>query len=151
MLIDNLTFNLLKNAIKRDGSIELPASGYSMFPYIHQGNLCKFESFDPLVVKKGDVILFSSQEGQLIAHRFVGIKKEQNQTFYLLKGDTNLGFDQPIEEERILGKLLSVQKQRLKIESDHVIAHIWGSIILTFPVLSGILRKYLNRKMNLQF
>ncbi|MCQ6278875.1 signal peptidase I [Bacillus sp. EB600] len=151
MLIDALTFTFLKNRIKKDGWLELPASGNSMFPLIQQGNICQFVPFAPSLVKKGDVILFCSLESQLIAHRFVGIKKEQNQTFYYLKGDTNLGLDQPIEEEQILGKLVSVQKHRLKIEADHFIAHFWGSMILSFPVLSGILRKHLNRKMNLQF
>ncbi|MDQ0198765.1 S24/S26 family peptidase [Neobacillus ginsengisoli] len=148
MLIDDNTFKLLRNAIKKDGWLELPSYGNSMFPFIQQGNKCKFIPCEPSLLKKGDVILFYSQAGQLIAHRFVEIKGNK-QPLFLFKGDTNLGFDQLIGEERILGKLVSVQKQRFKITPEHLIVNLWGKLILSFPALSGILRKYLNR--NVQF
>jgi signal peptidase I len=151
MLIDYNTFTLLKSAIKKDGWLALPAYGNSMFPFIQQGNLCRFAPCEPSQLKKGDVILFYSQAGQLIAHRFVKINRKDNQKFFLLKGDTNLGFDQPIGEDRILGKLESIQKQYKKVTPDHFFAYIWGKVILTFPILSGILRKYLHRKIKVQY
>ncbi|WHY85179.1 signal peptidase I [Neobacillus novalis] len=151
MLIDHNTFTLLKSAIKKHGWLELPAYGNSMFPFIEQGNLCRFAPCEPFQLKKGDVILFYSQAGQLIAHRFVKIKRIDIQLLFLLKGDTNLCFDQPIGEDRILGKLDSIQKQHKKVTSDHFIAYIWGKVILTFPAFSVILRKYLNRKLKVQY
>ena len=151
MLIDIHTFTLLKKAIKKDGWLELPASGNSMFPYIQKGNLCRFVLCKPSLLKKGDVILYYSQTGQLIAHRFVGTTHVKNQSLFLLKGDTNLGFDQPIEEHWVLGKLVSVQKKQVKITTDHLIVRVWGKLILSFPFLSGILRNYLNRKLKLHF
>ena len=151
MLIDIHTFTLLKKTINRDGWLELPASGNSMFPYIQKGNLCRFVACKPSLFKKGDVILYYSQTGQLIAHRFVRTTTEKNQSLFLLKGDTNLGFDQPIEEHWILGKLETVQKKHKKISADHLIVRNWGKLILAFPALSGILRNYLNRKLKLYF
>lgn len=151
MQIDIHTFTLLKKAIKKDGSLELPASGNSMFPYIQNGNLCRFVPCNPSLFKKGDVILYYSQTGQLIAHRFVEKRIVKNQSLFFLKGDTNLGFDQPIEEHWILGKLVSIQKKHVKITHDHLIGRIWGGLILAFPILSGFLRSYLDRKLNLHF
>lgn len=151
MLIDIHTFTLLKKTIKKDGWLELPAYGNSMFPFIQEGNLCRFAPCKTSLLKKGDIILFYTQTGQLIAHRFVKTKMVKNQTLFLLKGDTNLGFDQPIEEHWILGKLVSVQKKHVKITPDHLIARTWGKLILTFPALSGILRQFLNRKFKLQY
>jgi signal peptidase len=151
MLIDNHTYLLLKRSIKKIGWLELPAYGNSMFPFIQQGNLCRFIPCDPSKLKKGDVILFYSQTSQLIAHRFVRMKRVDNQVQFLLKGDTNLGFDQLIGEEYVLGKLSSVKKRQMRISPDHFLARYWGKIILTFPLLSGMLRKYLNRKFKLQF
>ena len=146
MLIDIHTFTLLKKTINRDGWLELPASGNSMFPYIQKGNLCRFVACKPFLFKKGDVILYYSQTGQLIAHRFVRSTTEKNQSLFLLKGDTNLGYDQLIEENRIIGKLVTIQKQHIKFAPDHFISVLWGKLILTFPILSGILRKHLNKK-----
>ena len=151
MLIDNHTFALLKRTIKKNGWLELPAYGNSMFPFIKQGNLCRFIPCKSHQLKKGDVILFYSQTSQLIAHRFISVNKIDNQLFFLFKGDTNLGYDQLIREEFILGKLASVQKKQMKINPDHFLARCWGKLILTFPLLSAMLRKHLNKKLKLQF
>jgi signal peptidase len=151
MLIDKNTFTLLKSAINKDGWLKLPAYGNSMFPFIKQGNVCKFVPWEPSLLKKGDIVLFYSPSGQLIAHRYIRIKSKNNQQVFLLKGDTNLGFDPLISKERILGKLVCVQKQHLKINPDHFIPHLWGKMILTLPILSGILRKYLNRNVHYQY
>ncbi|MEH7304666.1 hypothetical protein [Neobacillus drentensis] len=151
MLIDIHTFTLLKKAINKDGWLELPASGNSMFPFIQQGNTCRFVPCKPSLLNKGDIILYYSQTGQLIAHRFVESKKVKDRSLFLLKGDTNLGFDQPIEEHWILGKLVSVKKKQVVITSDHVLSRFWGEFILSYPILSGILRNYLNKKLKLQY
>lgn len=151
MLIDEQTFILLKRTINKDGWLELPASGYSMYPFIRQGNLCRFVPCNPSSLKKGDILLFHSLDGRLIAHRFIRTKWMNHQQRILLKGDTNLGFDLPIGEERVLGKLVSVQKQHFKLSPNHFISKLWGKLILTFPCLSGILQKYLNRKWKLQY
>ncbi|MEH7109023.1 MULTISPECIES: hypothetical protein [Bacillaceae] len=147
MLVDHSTLYLLKTSITRDGWLELPAIGNSMFPFIRQGDLCRFSLCDLSTIKKGDVLLFYSQTGRLIAHRFV--RKEHN--LYVLKGDTNLGFDQPIEADRILGKLAQVKKQHVRLSSNHLVLRIWSKTILAFPILSAILRQFLNKKTRFQF
>lgn len=147
MLIDHNTLLLLKNTIKKDGWLELPSFGDSMYPFIQQGNLCRFAHCLPALLKKGDVILFYTNTGQLIAHRLVSIKIVENQRFFQLKGDTNLGGDQLIGEDQILGKLISVQKKHGIVNQEDRLARFWGKVILTFPVLSGILRRYLNNKL----
>ncbi|MDR6121925.1 signal peptidase [Bacillus sp. SLBN-46] len=151
MLIDEPIFKLLKQAINKDGWIELPAFGNSMFPYIRSDDVCRFSPCDSSQLKKGDVVLVQLQTGQLIAHRLVKKQIVNYQHVFILKGDTNLGFDKPIEEGQILGKLVDVKKQHIHLSPDHFIMRLWGGMILTFPVLSSILRKYLNRKLKLQF
>jgi len=147
MLIDHNTLLFLKSTIKKDGWLELPSFGNSMYPYIKQGNLCRFALCQPELLKKGDVILFYTKTGKLIAHRLVSIKKVENQRFFKLKGDTNLGVDQLIDEDQIMGKLISVKKKHGIVTQEGLLARFWGKVILTFPVLSGILRRYLNNKL----
>ncbi|WP_342042505.1 signal peptidase I [Bacillus sp. OTU2372] len=151
MQIDIHTFTLLKKAINKDGWLELPSSGNSMYPYIQKGNICMFVPCKTSLLKKGDVILYYSQTGELIAHRFVKKTKVNNQTVLVLKGDTNLGFDQPIEEHWILGELVSIQKRHFTITTNQLLSRLWGTLILSFPFLSGILRNYLNRKLDVHF
>jgi signal peptidase I len=149
MLIDQPTFNLLQKTIKRVGWLQLPATGNSMFPFIHKGDLCRFNVCEPASIKKGDVILYLSPNGQLVAHRFVKSTMILNQQMFLFKGDTNLGIDEPIHPERILGKLVSIKKKQWKITTEHFFVQLWGTMILEFPILSGLLRKYLNRRLRI--
>ncbi|MBM7651840.1 signal peptidase I [Neobacillus cucumis] len=151
MQIDIHTFTLLKKAINKDGWLELPSSGNSMYPLIQKGNICRFVPCKTSLFKKGDVLLYYSQTGELVAHRFVKKVKMKDQTVLVLKGDTNLGYDQPIEENWILGKLVNVQKKHLTITTNHVLSRLWGTLILSNPFLSGILRNYLNRKLDVHF
>lgn len=144
MLVDEATFSLLKRTIQKEGWLDLPATGNSMFPLIHHGNICRFIHCDSSSIQKGDIILFYSDSDQLIAHRFVERKSSQAGTFFLFKGDTNLGYDHPVENGRILGRLASIQKKHMKFTPDDFGARMWSSLILKTPVFSAILRNYLN-------
>ncbi|WHX41438.1 S24/S26 family peptidase [Mesobacillus sp. AQ2] len=146
MLFDLETIRFLKVAIEKDGFLELPAHGNSMFPLIQRGDVCKFVPCSPGSFGKGEIILFHTDHGQLIAHRF--IRSESNDGFqhYLFKGDTNLGYDFPATPEQLIGKLSSIKKNRHNLSVHSSSVELWAKLITTLPVLSGILRKYLNWK-----
>jgi signal peptidase len=133
--------SVLQSTIKKKGWISLPSEGNSMFPLIQQGEVCRFESFDPATSKKGDIVLFWSTDGKLVAHRVY----KMGNTF-ICKGDTNLRFDEPISLERILGKLVSIKKQNHEIKLNHSMVTFWSKLILTFPFICTILRVYLTRR-----
>lgn len=151
MLFDQKTINLFKNKVKKDGFIELPADGNSMFPLIQKGDFCRFISVNLSELTKGDILLFHSKTGQLVAHRFYHKKGSGDNQLYYLKGDTNLGFDQPIPGECIIGKLLFIQKGSKIVDIKNFPFTLWSGLIVYLPALSGWLRRYLNRKDQLQF
>jgi signal peptidase I len=142
MLFDLETIRFLKVAIEKDGYLELPAHGNSMFPLIQRGDVCIFVPCSPGSLVKGDIVLFNTGEGQLIAHRF--IRKEAN--LYIFKGDTNLGYDLPAAPEQIIGKLTSIKKQRYDVSMQNTSVELWGKLIIVMPAMSGALRRYLNWK-----
>lgn len=150
MLFDSKTFLLLKNKVQSDGFIDLPAYGNSMFPFIRKGNLCRFTSAQPSKLKKGDIVLFHSVTGQLVAHRLFDTKELDGNRIFILKGDTNLGFDQPIKEKQILGVLAYVQKGDKRVHMKGFSASYWGWLILSIPILSGWLRSYINKKEQIE-
>lgn len=138
--------SVLQRTIKKKGWISLPSEGNSMFPLIQQGEVCRFESFDPTTTKKGDIILFWSTGGKLVAHRVYEIGNP-----YICKGDTNIQFDEPVRLERILGKLVSIKKQNREIKLNQALVAIWSKLILTFPFICTILRVYLNSRDKKEF
>lgn len=143
MIYDRSLTDFLKSMIHKNGWLDLPAEGDSMFPLIKKEDICRFFPFDPYSLKRGDIILFWNQKGQLVAHRFYKMDRQQ---FYIFKGDTNLGYDEPVQQDRILGKLDSIRKNRRTVTVKGLSAYIWGELILSFPALSGLLRTYLNWK-----
>jgi len=146
MLYNVETVDLLRYSLKKHEWIDLPAEGNSMYPLIRQGNVCRFMNCDPLTLQKGDIILFHAVSGQLVAHRFIERILVKNSLLFRIKGDTNLGFDQPIRQEQILGKLLYIKKGKIILYAFHFSVYIWGKIILSLPSLTKIIRRYLNIK-----
>ncbi len=136
--------HILKALIDRNGSLELPAEGMSMYPLIKKGDICQFTSIKHSPLRRGDIVLFESPANKLIAHRFLNCAYIQEEECYIFKGDTNYGLDDLITGEKIIGKLVAIQKKSVIIQEKNVAAVLWGKLILAFPILSVLLRKYIN-------
>ena len=144
MNIGRGAFELISIVIQRVGHIELPANGDSMFPFIEQGDLCTFIRHEPSQLKIGDIVLYKSSHGQLVAHRLHQVTCEEGFTQCLCKGDANAGYDEPIGQEQIIGKLTSIRKgQNTRSDSD-MLAVIWKKTMISFPHLSSLIRRCLN-------
>ncbi|WP_162144745.1 S24/S26 family peptidase [Peribacillus kribbensis] len=135
---------MIKKVIGTEGLMELPAKGNSMYPLIREGNICTFEVCEIEKLKKGDIVLFLSPSGGLVAHRFVSYLEETGE--YLFKGDTNLGMDAPVLQAQLLGRLVLIKKKQFPLRADHPMLWLWGKLVLSFPVISGLLRSFLNRR-----
>lgn len=151
MLFDRETIELFKKVVEKDGFIQLPAEGNSMFPLIRNNDLCRFELYDPMQLKKGDIILFYSQTSQLVSHRFYYVKKIDDINHFIFKGDSNLGFDQPVKDEQLIGKLTMIEKKCSKVSMNDFSLILWKKLIVTFPMLSGLLRKYINWRLCINY
>lgn len=148
MFIEKEALHLIKKVLLNKGTIEITANGVSMYPFIQQGNICQFSLCDPSQLSRGDVVLFQNAEKQLVAHRFSHIKACENQTFFYFKGDTNLGFDHPVEENQIVGKLSLIHKNNRVKRADGLTALMWGRAVLGIPAIPGILRKHINSRLS---
>lgn len=139
--------HLIQQLIRKQGWIDLPAEGTSMYPLIQQGNICRFVACEPMKLRKGEIILFQTSSGSLVAHRFLSTEGEDSQVKYLLKGDTNLGLDEAIHQIQVIGKLTSIRKGKYCLRLPSLSVNIWSGMILLFPILSVFLRAYLNRSL----
>lgn len=142
----NLTACLIKEVIRKHGWVELPAEGTSMYPLIKQGNICRFVPCEAMKLKKGEIILFHTLSGSLVAHRLLSVESINEQVTYLLKGDTNFGLDEPVGQEQLIGKLTSINKGKYRIKLPSLSVYVWSQMILLFPILTVFLRAYLNRR-----
>ncbi|WP_078432611.1 signal peptidase I [Metabacillus halosaccharovorans] len=139
------TVELLIRTINKYGWMDLPSYGISMYPYIKKGNICRFVQFDEMNVKKGDVLLYHASSGQLIAHRLLAVQKTDTcQKQFILKGDTNLITDDPINKTQIIGKLATIENTKRKRYVSDLSSIMWSYIMLSFPIVSKLLRYFLS-------
>ncbi|MBC8080493.1 MAG: signal peptidase I [Gorillibacterium sp.] len=139
-------FIFVEQIIHKKGWIEIPAHGSSMYPLIREGNICRFHQVQHKKIRKGDVILFHSSSGELIAHRLHTFVQQQDKELYLCKGDSNLGMDEPISFKQILGVLYSIRKTRKDILMTDLRIALWSKAMVTLPFLSRGVNRYLSRK-----
>ena len=126
----------MKQIIAKKGWIEIPAHGSSMYPLIQDGNICRFHPIQEKTIGIGDIILFHSTFGELIAHRLRAIIHQHNQCLYLCKGDANLGADELIEVKQLIGVLYSIRKSKKDIYMTNLYVTLWKQIILKLPLIS---------------
>lgn len=150
MQFNKETISLLIRTIKNYGWMDLPSYGTSMYPFIQKGNVCRFTAFNSKDVRKGDILLYYTNCGQLIAHRFIRVKNCNGELTFELKGDTNLCHDEPIFQEQIIGKLVKIHRNKKLIYMDDFSAIMWSYIITSVPITSKLLKTYLSCKEHLK-
>ena len=139
---DNSPVAIVREVLLKRGWIDLPSCGTSMYPLIKEGDICRFSSCNSSELKNMDIILFYTPSNCFVAHRLIRIDK----TRYFCKGDGNLGFDPPIDQRCILGKLTSIKRNDKKIDSNNLSFRVWGHFVQAVPVISTFIRMYLKRK-----
>lgn len=150
MLANQETLKLIQDVLRKKGFIDIPSYGRSMEPYIKKGDLCRFVPFNPLSIRKGDVVLYIAASGQLIGHRVKEILQTNKGNVFRLKGDTNLGFDEEVGREQFIGQLLLIQRGDKVLEPSDFSLRCWTRMVLTFPRLSVMLNKRVMKKRSEQ-
>ncbi len=78
----------------------------SMEPAIHVGDIAVVRKLDPYALQIGDVVTYSTAEGN-ITHRIVGLDVTPQGPFFLMRGDANLTADpRMIPAQAIVGKVV---------------------------------------------
>jgi signal peptidase len=152
---------VLSGVMQRDEALELQACGDSMFPLIRSGDVCRFVGCEPGGgIRAGDVVLYCAESGKLVAHRVHRVLRDDGPTaaghrvadggvarcLLLCKGDANAGFDRVIESGQCVGKLLWIRRGNgtATLFADHRAAVWWGRLVLAFPLISRLLRRWLD-------
>lgn len=110
----------------REGKhVHLNTSGSSMYPFLKGCDTLKVTPLKEEDIKIGDIIAVDNEarsEAWFCVHRVIGIFKRDKRNIYITKGDANReGIDEPVGFERIIGKLVAVERNGLKINYENVL------------------------------
>lgn len=147
---EGLTHSLRKEAISKGHSVKTIASGTSMYPFLRKGDLLTIEPVLMDEIKRGDVVVFESEE-KWIAHRVIKIHSNDGLAEFTTRGDARVSTDPPVRQENYIGlvsylvrnnKSISLTSFRKKISTQlHLLGGLLLSHFLNFWVRASIEKK----------
>jgi GNAT superfamily N-acetyltransferase len=142
--LDDDTFLDLSSEILRQGSsFQFRAHGSSMVPFIRDGDLLTVAPAAPAGLEIGDVVLFRTRRDRLLAHRLVHKSERGDERILEMQGDARLSSDRPVSGERVLGRVVRVQRDGRTYHPDHALwlfaARLWIRLLPLRRVLAPVM------------
>lgn len=128
--------NLLKlsnNLIERGTSVRFRAKGFSMRPFIQDGDLITVSPLRDYPIRVGDVVLYKTVDNRPIIHRVIRKRKIDGRAVFFIKGDATFGEPEEIDTERVLGRVTAIERNGRGKKLDTKLYRIIG---LVFAMLS---------------
>ena len=143
---DHSHLELIRLKLQQQGYVEIPSVGYSMYPVIRTGDLCKFVPIKRSRLTPGRIVLFADTEGRLIGHRLLRVENRSGAPRFICKGDTNLYPDDPVGMWQMLGELVLIMRRKSNgkvktIPVNTLKGAIWGIVVRRLKGLSYVLRR----------
>lgn len=103
---------LLQAVLDKGVPFRFRAKGFSMSPFIKDGDVITVTALSSGSLCPGDILAFiQPMRRRLLVHRLIG----KRDTYYLMKGDSAPEADEPVPRENILGCVKRVERNGKKI------------------------------------
>jgi len=123
---------LSKDILKRGKSIRFQARGWSMRPFIRDGDIITISPVEDSALKTGDVVLYLGAGNRIIVHRIINKYKKEGRITLLVKGDAAFGSAEKVEAQNVLGKVTAIDRngrlKRLDTKPQQIIGLFVGGI-----------------------
>jgi hypothetical protein len=120
-----------------------------MHPLIRDGDLIEVTPIGASAVRVGDVILYRSGRGHMLAHRVVKVSARRGQVALLTRGSLVSSVEQSVGAGQVLGRVVAVQRvtgrMRLDTGTHRLISVLWARLSSGVPWLYSGFCKALGR------
>lgn len=131
-----LPVSFLIESYKKSPKSCLKVIGNSMFPLLRKGDWVDVEISGKKSLKPGDIILFHNHQ-RFVVHRIVSIFND----YLLTKGDWSKSYDPPINMQDIIGRVISIQRGKTRINLDSPIMIFFGFFVHSINQIFFLRRK----------
>ena len=108
--VEHCSAEQLRGILSVTPQITITVTGTSMTPFIRSGERVTLSIVEnPLALKSGEIILFTSSEGGLLLHRTVARLDSKNIRVQT-KGDNRLVADRAISPDMVIAKVVRLEK-----------------------------------------
>ena len=101
--------SLRKKLIENKHSVKIEAAGYSMFPFMRNGDVQTISPVPIEEIKVGDVAVFE-RDNDWISHRVIDIRKTNNEITLILRGDSCIQLDPLVTTANYIGKTVGFER-----------------------------------------
>jgi len=109
---DPAFIELFKAVLNKKAAFRFKAKGFSMSPFIKDGDAITVANFFDVGPKWAEIVAFIHPETEkLIVHRVVARRKE----FYIIKGDNACKGDGFVPRENIIGRVTKVERKGKRV------------------------------------
>ena len=143
-------WRLFEDILKSGSALRVKVTGRSMTPFLRGGEILTLKKADCSSLKRGDLILFRNTAGYPILHRIVQTIREKSRAIaFQTKGDALIAFDDPVQENEILGKVCRIEKGPRSINMETRIQGRLNYVIAVAGLLKSRFSSALHRFKNL--
>lgn len=110
MMSMNTFLTISRELFEQGKSVRFKVQGWSMRPFVRNGDLVTVSPVENSPVKMGDVVFYSTGENKVIVHRVVGKYEKNNKANMLIKGDACFGLPDRVDSTNVLGKVVAIER-----------------------------------------
>lgn len=145
---------LSKNIFRRGKSVRFQARGWSMRPFIRDGDFIVVSPIENSSIRTGDVVFYLTTENKVMVHRVIRKHKKDkdNRIIMFIKGDATFNSPEKIEMQNVLGKVVAVERNGRKKRLDTKLYQLTGLLYAgispfsqwTYPFFSKVKKHFNN-------
>jgi ribosomal protein S18 acetylase RimI-like enzyme len=138
---------LASEVLSRGAPFRFQAHGWSMRPFVRDGDFLTVEPSGPKDLSVGDVALYVGHCERLTAHRVVRVEARDGRTEFLMRGDSQLDPVERVPAALVLGRCRRIERADKTIDLDQPVqrlaALLWrtlhplGSVLLWLPEVAA--------------
>ena len=115
---DNIFLKDVSLSLLAEGkSLRIKPAGYSMFPAIRPNDIVTVAPVNNRSkLTPGDIIVFK-RDSDFVLHRLTDIRHQEENAFFITRGDSSMNEDKPITAEKIIGIVTAIETKRGKTRS----------------------------------
>jgi len=132
-----LLLKLSRDILEKGKSIRFQAKGWSMRPFIRDGDFIVVSPVKSSSIRKGDIVFYSNAENKIIVHRIIRKYKKNDRIAVLIKADASFGSPEKVDIQNVLGKAIAIERNGREKRLDRKLYLIMG---LFFAVISPFSR-----------
>jgi signal peptidase I len=100
---------LLTDALRAGHSFSFRAGGFSMSPFIKDGDLITVSPFGNIQPGRGDIVAFlDAANNGLTVHRII----QKQGIDFIMKGDNTRVADMPVSDSNLLGRVTGIRRRK---------------------------------------